>query len=646
MNNLVFTVSGNYKYLPANFDDELWKLIPGQKKMILSKGICGCGATESVLRNDKAVVLVSPRTELLYNKSIKDDRPWPVYYVDKSKDTKTSRRSMNELDNYLCWCYSNKSVPKILVTYDSFKDVIGALKARNIEEDFGIVVDEFSCMFSDAKYKGYVELRLMEDIKRLPNYSMFISATPISETILEKVDCFKDIPYIRLLWDKSHKRKVDVVHYTMTSAHQAITEIIDSYYASSVTPADRYFDVTKVKGMDYYSREAVFFINDVNTICKIINEYDEITPDNTTVICGLSPKNIQRLRKVGFEIGHVPSEGSPNPTFMFVTRRSFEGSDFYSDNSSTYVFANPNSKNLSIDITLDLPQIAGRCRTEYNPFRDTIKLYYKSSYKRSIEEAEKNIEDKYNRTLSLVNKYKDIHDPEMLEVYNDMQKREGLEYSKNYCNSVFDASTRKAQLVCNDFVYWSERMDLEAKKEQYKNHHTVYTYIQGINYNPIVGDIEDEDNRTIRKLLIRFNGTTDFAMRMKLYVSFLQAYPHLKMSVESRPFIPKIIKDFYNSLGAELIQQKRYRYVELQKLMPLVLSESNVKRKISQVVGIGQRYTRDWIKKQFQRIYDELGIKKNATATLIQDFYETKDVLIPNSQGKRDKGFEIIGEKM
>lgn len=645
MKTLEFTVQGNYKYLPMNFDDDLWNLIPGQTKMILSKGICGCGATESVLRNNKPVVLVSPRKELLHNKSNKKGRPWPVFYMDKSKDTKTSR-CMDKLSDYLYWCYTQHSMPKILVTYDSFKDVMYVLENKKINLDFCIVVDEFSCLFSDAKFKGYVDLRLMEELKALPNYTIFISATPISQDVLEKVECFKNMPYIQLLWDISHKRKVDVVHFKMTSAYQAISDIIDNYYSSSPNPSDRYFDATKINGADFYSQEAVFFVNDVKTICKIINEYDEITPDNTRVICGDKAQNVQRLRKVGFSIGHVPEENEPNPTFMFVTRRSFEGTDFYSDNSSTYVFANPNSKNLSVDITLDLPQIAGRCRTETNPFRDTIKLYYKSSSKKNIEEAEKYIDERYRSTLSLVNKYKDITDPEMLEVYNDVQKREGKEYSKNYCNSVFDAKTGKAKLICNEFVYWSEKMDLEAKKEQYKNHHTVYAYIEGINYNPIIGDFEQEENIAIRELLARFNDTSDFMCRMELYVSFLEAYPHLKTIIESRPFIPKIFKDYYNSLGPDLIRQKRYKYAELQRLIPIVMSESNVQRKISQIIEVGKRYTRDWLKKQFQQIYDELGIKKTATATLIQDFYETKDVLIPNNAGKRDKGFEIIGNKI
>ena len=59
-------------------------------------------------------------------------------------------------------------------------------------------------------------------------------------------------------------------------------------------------------GKIVYSNEAVFYINDVGLIISIIKE-NNLTPENTNIICAVNDDNIKRLKNIGFETEPSPS---------------------------------------------------------------------------------------------------------------------------------------------------------------------------------------------------------------------------------------------------------------------------------------------------------------------------------------------------
>ena len=60
-----------------------------------------------------------------------------------------------------------------------------ALVNRGIMDRFNIVVDEFTCIFTDVKLKGSTEIDLLHELNTLPNRIVYISATPLKEAYLE-----------------------------------------------------------------------------------------------------------------------------------------------------------------------------------------------------------------------------------------------------------------------------------------------------------------------------------------------------------------------------------------------------------------------------------------------------------------------------
>ena len=78
--------------------------------------------------------------------------------------------------------------------------------------------------------------------------------------------------------------------------------------------------------------------------------------------------------------------------FTFCTRTVYLGADFYSTNARTVVLSDANIDTLSVDISLDLPQILGRQRLEINPWKNSALMYVKCTdlkHKTTKEDNEK-----------------------------------------------------------------------------------------------------------------------------------------------------------------------------------------------------------------------------------------------------------------
>ena len=344
-----------------------------QGSFILDKTITGCGATTMFLSDNIPTILCSARLELMHCKANSPKFIGLVHEFRKFGDTRSVLTLENELMDYvndhspLCSPFP----PKILVSYDSFKHVAQALAMKMKLAGFRIVVDEAQTLFTDASFKGDVEIEFLENLKQ-NNQVIFLSATPYIENYLDQMDDFKYLPYVELVWPPSstHPTNIEKLPYYQNSPLKTATHIIQGF-------RDRgYFKGKICDGQAVYSNEAVFYINDVGSIKEIIKA-NQLTPDDTNIICAVNNDNSKRLKEIGFEIGHAPKMGERHKTFTFVTKCAFEGVDFYSPCAYTYIFSNINLDNLALDISIDLPQIMGRQRRGDNPFRYDATFYYK-----------------------------------------------------------------------------------------------------------------------------------------------------------------------------------------------------------------------------------------------------------------------------
>ena len=102
----------------------------------------------------------------------------------------------------------------------------------------------------------------------------------------------------------------------------------------------------------------------------------------------------------------------------------------------------------------------------------------------------------------------------------------------------------------------------------------------------------------------------------------------------------------YWQLGKDVIKANRFRTGDLDEL----LKNKTVQIRSSDFdLEIGKRYTKSFLKKHIQDVYDKLGITQVAKAIDLQEWYNIKPckiTLVDNNRVKsRDHGFEILGIK-
>ena len=601
MENFFIEVPKEYQYL-SNWSDFDSIMPPGH--IILNKSICGCGCTDYYLTNDLPVILVSPRKALITSKLKGSRTAGKLFYFDRSNGGDVSD-TITAMGDYLSFCGGNPFggqllVPKIMVTYDSLHYVVDALTNWNLMDRFTIVVDEFTCIFTDVKFKGSVEVNLLHKLETLPNRTVYISATPLKDAYLSVLGQFQNLPYVTLQWDPSRVETVNVYYSKMTSPVSAIGQIIKDYRRSGV------FKSKNVGGQRLDSTEAVFFLNSVEDIVRIIRKYT-LTPAETMVICADTASNWARLKRIGFSIGTVPNETeytTLNKPFMFVTKCSFEGTDFYSDSSTSYVFADCHWDNLALDISIDLPQIAGRCRSKNNP---------------SIQQVSElqNVTHKGHKDRIL-------------------QAQEKNHYTIDYVDAVENPDGTWSA-VCNELAYVSDVRAAEIKANQYQSTYQMLSFMRENGFVP--KDQNAQHEKLFTQFMALFNQDGNFERRMKLMIDTINYYPCLEDLIDQAPVIPYECKEYYHELGPDRIKACAYIEANLKRELENTRRASMINIQLEPDVV----YSNAAIKKMIQAEYDRLGMNATAKATEITKY--VPDVIparYTDANGKKQNGYKLI----
>ena len=648
---------------------------------IINKQITGCGFTELCIGNQENVILCSPRKILLENKEEKHpevlyvrnefERPIAVdkdlgsrgqstkedSEEEESKDTKkvvTKEDRIKYYNNlkkqvfdYYLQCF-NTGVPcKILVTYDSFRLVKEAL--GDAIKLFYVVIDEMQAVFCDAKFKGDTELDFVFQVRDLQKVC-YVSATPMIDKYLEMLDEFKNLPYYELDWKSEDRHRVsrpELEVYGCSSIVSEALRIINEYKSGKFISTVYLNDKGQLVTVE--SKEAVFYVNSVKNICEIIKKAG-LTLDEMNILCANTPENKTKLRKAlgikerGVKIfGKVPLEGEPHKMFTFCTRTVYLGADFCSTNARSFIFSDANINCLSVDITLDLPQILGRQRLDCNPWKSRAELYFKSLKSvKEIDKMEALIEAKKKTTENLLNGYLDARPEAKHDMAVQYQK---LAKTYNYQDHYVAVNTHGGtDLVptCNMFVLAAEMRNVEIQKTDYKDRFSVFSAVE--KENSIIGS--DEVERALKE----FDKLTQFPDKLKLvcttgFSSQLQS--------EFLRQVPTIYSDYYYLLGPEKCKAVSYRKSLLEeKLNPKEEKEEEDYKDMEMIETIqsnfviGEKYSKSLIKEKLTKIYSDFRYDKTAKASDLEEYFELKSCLISNKEtGKRDNGFEIIKKR-
>ena len=649
--------------------------------LILDKTICGCGFTEYCLNNPIPTVLCSPRRALLKNKEKQHNSPdredWirEVYYFRNEGeegiefDSSITSEGCSTTDEDLsAEKISNKSVKKlvnnedrqkylgaiksklrdyllttnidnpfkIIVTYDSLHHVLEVFKELEII-NFVVVVDEFQSIFLDSSFKPDVELDFVEDLKQCQNV-LYLSATPMLEKYLVDLDYFCDLRFFKFIWDSERVESVRVERRIVQNMNKELGKYINNY-RNGIFPNKILSDKTLKE-----SKELVIFVNSIKSICDIIRKC-KLTPEETNIICAENDDNLEKLRKVGHGFGTIPTKGEKHKMFTLCTRTSYLGADFYSTSAYTIVCSDCNIKTLTVDISLDLPQIIGRQRLKENVFRNEVLFLYKA---RTKQDASINItEEEFLKEQN----NKDKKTREMLAGYKLMsadQKKYWAEKAadaKNlYKNDFLGISKRTGEVTYNYLVKISNQRAYDVTRKEYQDNITIKRGIEDIssvNVQYCEDGVTINDLDTIYNYFIsEFNKDNNFERRMKLLCDIYFQYPsfYTQYSMILQIQVPIKYQNYINQLGFEGIRSCGYYESSI------LTNISNKELSILDLFTVGSKYTTKQIKEMLTDFYTTNSITKTPKASDLNEYYILKSIKLKVGD-KWENGFEIIAIK-
>ena len=650
---------------------------------ILDKTICGCGFTEYCLNNSIPLVLCSPRKKLLENKEeqhnseegqknglrevyyFRNDYDNTVDYDGEKEDNKLStpfgnttklqgiqeqenleevehnrkkeylKLIKNQLRSYVETCNGNPF--KIIVTYDSLHHVLDVLNEYYSSNSYVIVVDEFQSIFMDSSFKADVELDFVEDVKQCQNV-LYLSATPMLEKYLVELDYFKDLRFFKFIWNEKRVEKVRSEIRIVKSINNEVAKIIQNYREG------KYFDKVLSDGTIRYSKELVIFVNSIRSICDIIRKCN-LTPEETNIICSDSSTNIKQLKKVGHQIGNIPTYGQPHKMFTLCTRTTYLGADFYSTNAFTVVCSDCNIQTMTIDISLDLPQILGRQRLKENVFRNEVLILYKAETKKGAVINEKKLVNdekvrmKEEETKKLLDGYKGMTDEQQKSWAIVAKDRKNL-YSTDYLG----VSKRTGKATFNYLVKIADLRAYDVTRKEYIDDITIRRGIESIESSNItvVDNINTELQGAYEYFVKEFDKDNDFIRRMKFLCDINDQYPGFFQAYSSSPLqciIPINYQNYINLLGFEKIRALGYYE---SAIITYIQSQQNLQNSsITSLFNVGDKYTKKQIKEMLAGFYTLNNISKTPKATDLEDYYILKTIKLKVGD-KWEHGFEII----
>ena len=650
---------------------------------IIDKQITGCGFTEYCLTNQDNVILCSPRKMLLENKA-EQHKDTVLYaksgldtFVNFEKDLSTGTKKPDKekeqtltneeikdiimafkesIKQYYQECTIKQKPCKIIVTYDSFRHVKAALGDQM--KYFYVVIDEFQSVFTDAKFKSTTEIEFMSQLQGIQKLS-FVSATPYMDKYLEMLDEFKNLPYYELDWETEDPSRVYTpklnIHSCSRSILPAAQDVVKSYlngeFESTVIMKDG--EITNVE-----SREAVLYVNSVKNICDIIRRCG-LKLENTNILCANTDDNETKIRKAfGLTltsirkkygegvtcIGKVPLRGETNKMFTICTRTVYLGADFYSTNARTFIFSDANIDSLTVDITIDLPQILGRQRLEENPWKNRAELYYKtldSDKEMTQEDFDEILNVKKSKTESLLRVYSgasfgDKHN--LAEAYQKVAK--AFNYRDDYI-AVNTHGGGDLRPVFNNLVMINDMRSYEIQQVDYKDRFRVFNalgeQIQGV--------------ELVKKILQEFEEQQYFTGKMK-YLYSIHMDEDIAKQVLDNIYDTRFAK-YYWTISASRAGSLNYQSGKLEEEYQAITNpedtsilDTKLKNRIISTFSLNARYSKADVKEILKKIYSDLKYDKTPKANDLEKYFEIKECKVLNSDtGKRDAGFEIIKKK-
>lgn len=580
-------------------------------KGILNKGVTGCGATSVAIEDEHKTIICSPRINLIKNK-VGQHKGLLGVFGDVKND---------EIMAYL----EKTETPKIMVTYDSMPRLAKLIEDRT---DWRVVVDEYQYLLIDSGFRSDKAIALLDVLNEF-DYVTYLSATPIADKYIYKMEQFEDVPYTELVWG-NRVEKIFVERVVSAKPIDNAIKIVRNYQNGNF-PSEG----------EAVSKECVIFLNSVTNIANIVRQ-TKLPPEDVNIIVADTEENRKLVRQIdeGFDIGSIPLKGEPHKMFTFCTSTAFAGCDFYSTCASTFVISDNKRVHTSIDIATELAQIAGRQRLACNPFRKTIVFIYNVDigesnadiYKGAINKKLAESEDLAKWRNSVPDSCRKREIKETIEMQN----------IKKYSESYVRYDEKSDSFTVNRWAYLNELFAYDVQHENYQDSIIVKKQLEESGFG-IKGEESQWDYKEQLKCILVKEG---FGDRMKRYCELRQMKEscrfYLASDIMERQY--EDLRLYYDKLGYDRIKALGYKEKDLKNELERSYYENDIKQKFREVFAVGERMSTEDIKRTMTEIYANYGIKKKGVATQLERDYgiRLKPTKVTMSDGCRKGGYEFI----
>lgn len=408
---------------------------------IFNKVVTGCGGTTVVLQNAEDYVIAVPTTELIINKTNNTQTGLSKESYNGIHPFGLFGRFDTEAEKKLKEYLSASGIKKIICTYDKIPRLLGYIKPK----DYRLLVDEYQCLLKAYSYRQKAIDGVLDNYRQFKSYC-FMSATPILPSF--KPDTLKEVEEIQADWGELDKMKVELRQtnkpYTMAA------NIINDY---------RLHGFYELKG--HKSTEAFFFINSVRDIASIL-KHCNLRNDEVRIICADNDENREKL--IGYDISN---SRSPNKMYNFITSKSFEGADYFSETGICFVVSSASNPHTQASIDTDIPQIAGRIRTKDNPFRNHLVHIFNTTYKKlNLDMTYEQMEAKTLEALQTAQETVNLFNSTTNKKVKD-NLRDNLKHDLNSLYMKYDK--QNDEFIINDILPKLELYNFKVNQEIYKN---------------------------------------------------------------------------------------------------------------------------------------------------------------------------------
>ena len=575
---------------------------------IFNKVITGCGGTTVALSNNECYIIAVPTQELIKNKIKRDDAGVGTYTLQNGETREifglfgySSYMMKKELRDYI----ESHDIKKIMCTYDKMEMLLHFINPK----DYRLLVDEYHTLLKAYSFREKAINRVFSTYRMYKSFC-FMSATPIMPDF--KPSLLDDVEEVMAEWDNVEKITVNLQYSNkpfLTAAN-----IINRYKANGFI---------EVNGNKSY--EAFFFINSVNEICKILKHCD-LTNDNARIICADTEDNRKKLGDF-----NISTSNSANKQFTFITCKSFEGVDYFSDSAISFVVSSASAEHTKLAIDTDIPQIVGRIRSKNNPFRNKIVHIY----------------NRTNKDIDLITTFEEMTDitnrteeaaKQQIEKYNKATTRAEKIAIKRLINNDLILETEDG-IYYNDAILKLDLYNFKVNQIIYKSGISVRTEYQergvqttAITYNKEEGEIKTENETkaiTFKEAYLKALSCQDLVQRDQ----------YLKVDM---------VKEAIEKLTPEEVRAARYTKKTIKELLISKNEKLNQFTKAIRMIKKEMPYNEfvpvAKVKAILANVYEILGIDKKAKATDITAFFYAKESRI-RINGKIERVICIIRPK-